>query len=773
LVESGDLEQLADRFVAHLHGNAWSSAAVPTPFRDLLVGTNGWRPDGVLQVRGFLRELIAQFEERFRVKRNRGVSIATRATAVRLLWGVDEHPLSAREVIDRLKLPVSENAVRSWRRTVCGSEAALSYAQRISESLAVQRATLLNTAQRQLGRQLPRRTGWGKGELASWSKAVREWPPPGEREALAKLITGCFPVELEDIDLPDLDELGRRTGIDCFDLPIRLLRDVLEDDLQAWFSKTAATNIRVWVTNNVCDTWSGTDLLTNYVPLIDETPSGAKYADQVGTVAQMLAWSIAQDKYRLGRAAYVRDLNARGLIVITRQLLNLNGGAAGQSDVHASHRIEITPKERERLARLTSLAIDPSTLYANQRFLSGEQPTVRNGADALVLANCIRDTPDLTIKRVLIDEFSDNRAVAVSSSRLDRHRQAMAVADQSVGWDTVHLGDSARAERHRAQVSSDQPGAKWAYMSHTYRNNAVLLNKQDKYGQALGAISQGLWDVRLYIGGGLVTSAQERESSLQQLFLAAAGISVRRLESGLIKANLGHHASQTLFAQTSRAALLFTRGALDMLALLEKVGLAPTRLAAQEAGEIANQSWRAQARIIRLRALLGVRTAIVAGLIREKWLGTDANYDLPLLPLEQTKEPLGSTQVPMIIEAYRELQRLPELQPARAVDVIPLAAWLAFLNEGLLPVEDNPGELFVQRDNAPFLAHEGGTGQIPLRIDRLNDWSAHCGRDFLILSWVKHRSPVFAALSKASGGLFDAFRTTHDQNKRREWRSHD
>ncbi|MFD0327293.1 hypothetical protein ACFQZC_01410 [Streptacidiphilus monticola] len=73
-----------------------------------------------------------------------------------------------------------------------------------------------------------------------------------------------------------------------------------------------------------------------------------------------------------------------------------------------------------------------------------------------------------------------------------RDKVSLALADHSVGWDIVTLGGLDLARRLSQVVLRDQVPARWSLLSHVYRNMGVLLNKRNRWGEALTQVVNGL-----------------------------------------------------------------------------------------------------------------------------------------------------------------------------------------------------------------------------------------------------------------------------------------
>ncbi|NEM08170.1 hypothetical protein [Geodermatophilus normandii] len=752
---SAELLALADAYERHVRGIPMPPGVATSPFAALLLDEGGWRADGMARTRTFLAGILETYAERGRRDPRTKASKSELSNAVGLMWGIDAHPKGAAAVIQQLSLPLTGKAVQRWPRGICGDEEVRRYARSELRLLPhVKEAIQLDLQPRRPWDPKERRdwppTTWERGRPESWTR---------ERETLVRRVGAHFPGTADDQELPGLSVLAQTLAMSPEETAVTLLRDAVAEGLLTWFKDAEETEHSIWVRNNVCSEWFSADLLTNHLRKVASPPSGRQYGPAVAAVAQLLAWDAVDRADRMTAGA-VRRLRAsvhlNPLAAAVREAPSLVRPALPAAGLLGPEWNARRRRQYERLIR--PVEVDSATLKGLTGFLAVQGGGFITADEALAAANAIRVVSDSDVKREMIEKYLRSRPTVWTSSRALRDQVALALADQSVGWDSV-TSDSLSLARQLSEAVLRQPsGGRWAYMAHVHRNLAVLNNKHGRWGDALVNICDGLEALDILVAQGEVVDERERESTAQQLFLAGAGIAVRRVETAL---RLVEHRGiwNQLFVVAGRAALWFSRAAQDSLAVIERAGWPSRR---HDDGQIATPSWRVQCILIRLRALLGVRTAIEAGLLTEADL-RENSVDVPLTPLEPVPTPEFEVGLDAIVEHFRVVARMEELTPAHMVLTVPLAAWLAFLNRGEVPVVDNPTPAFV--DAAEVLGRrdeQEGMTAIPLDVEALHRWLAARGIDCLFLSWLKRTGPVYRRLTRTSDFRFAAFRDIDD-----------
>lgn len=769
MLEKTQIRDFAKALGTHMHGSPLPPAAVDVPFRPLLTLPDGrWRPDGVDLSLKFLSRCVDAYDEDGARKPRFGASGSDIAAATRLLWGLNGYTMSAPAVIHSLSLSHTETTINRWSGYVSEDQAVRSFAEReLNVARDAQARWLVPTTPR---------TSW------PWGAGIdaESWPPLSEREHLGDRLAVRFsakqPIVLNDGSEVTLQALTERLGMRLDELKVRLLRTMLEPNIVQWFSHVEDKKHLIWFRNNVAERWSGRGLFADFLAPVDmPKPSNAKYHGTISTAAQLLAWRLSGNSEEITNAVERLFVARIRIITVTQRITDTVTGQVRFQPAEDVHRVRLTEREENLLARLSHA--ERSDLWdvpqpgwvKNQRLVTGTL--------SLALANQIRlESGDA--KRQLIGTYLDRRGEAVTGSARDK--TALALADHSVGWDIVTLGEHDLARKLTQLVLRDKVPARWSLLSHVYRNFGVLLNKQDKWGQAMRQVIRGLETLDLLSRGELVIDAKERSQAAQQLFLAGAGVAVRRLERGLEQASQKGLDNRLFYTECCRAALWFSRGAMDELSFLDEGddALARDRAHAQKRGEIANTSWRAQSRVIRFRAMLGVRTALDSGLLTVDDLAAPVSVQGPLLPTEPSGDETYVPEMPDLIESYKDLQRVGELSLASGNDLVPLAVWLGFLNWGRLPVIDEaPGPVFVE--HSPLLAaydSEAGASEVQLapRLAYVHEWSKRTHQDLRILSWLPYpRGPVSTMLNQRTSGLYKQFRDEHRGYREDYFYSHD
>jgi hypothetical protein len=714
------LTEFVDRYRGHLRGRPVPPLREDSPLQALVADAQGWRPDGWARTAHFLDKALQRYAEEGVFSPKDG-SRSLVADTMRAIWGVSAHPVGAEAVIRRLGLGVGERAVQTWQTRVLADPAMAAHVSSVAA---------------RLGTAPPR----PRNVRTAWTEQAEAWPP-----AL-----------WDGVDERDLLLSAARTVDALHDLTdeeiLVALRQVTGLRLRKWFYEPDRTGHAVYVENMVLDPWFGRDPLTLLAPVVEpaRTASGAKYQPAVAAAAQMLMWSALADPAALRAAADDRSAAIRNLGVFIS--CRVETGSVISAVAAGLDREE----GRRRMAALFNAGGAPGSYIGDPRRTADPRA-------ALEAAYRVRSAADPGAKVVLIEDYLRLRPAAMDRARGSEDHGLLALADQSVHWDCVLAEDVALVDRFARMLARAPAGSRWGYGSHAHRGRAVVANKNDRWGEALGHVGAGLAELALLVGQEYVVDAVERESAAHQIWLAGAGIAVRHLERALV------HAPRREFSdhvtELARRALWFAGAAWDALAFLDRGGELP--LVRHERGGIASVAWRAQTRLIRLRVLLAVRTAIAAKLVPDHL--RRVGHDRPLValgPAEPRPADVGASEVPVLVDLYRELLVLPELTAAHTLDLVLLGSWLAMLNGGNLPVTQDPSIAAVLPASRLLGgdpdAIVGGTHSVLLDVATLTTWLAERRSDARMINHLRRGGPVWRALDRTSGGLYSTFRALHD-----------
>ena len=768
---------VAEAHERHLGGAPFRLSRTAEPLVTAIGDATGLGPLTMVRANQLLAGALATFGQHHRSRAGEAEP-ATVAKVVGFLWGVTAHPCSVPQALALAKAQASERASYDWPRLVSGDPHVLRWVQ-----TQVTRTTVPDAFEPWLGWAAP---GPGGEKIPP-----DQWPPispvsgrPGssERELLVEQVLAALrrpdPAKPDSFRPPE--EYANAACRDVRTLALLALRDATDVKVHEWYHRGREPGDQYLrhFRHTVLAGWYDDYLLDPSVPhfpgLLPVTDRKKNVRDAVAAAVGLLMYQAARDHTLLHRTA--RDRADRP-VQITTLMTQARPGSFRifpDSDLPLSARhtaFDILGTSKPLTLATGSLA-PPS---------DASEP-----AGLLQLSYVIRQeaAEDPLAARKLILEYLKVRPAALDRAHGSVHdHRRIALADHGVQWDCVVLGERALMRQLGSEIRQRPARVHVAYQSHTWRANAVTLNKATRWGAAIGQVWDGLAVLAALNEHGQVT-VPELAASQHQLLLAGAGIMVRRLEWGL--------------ARPSGDVLKAVSGALRMSALAREAlrilddGSLPT--ARHVDGQIACTAWRVQTNVIRLRALLAAHTAIEAGIAPVEAVLADYRDSAPdaQLALFGTEEDSVEEclDIATIRQAYGRVLQLPDLGPGHRMTLIPLAAWLAFINGGRIPVGSRPSFAFISGIE-PLVDPDGQdvAGAAPFSIEQLVTWLAGQpgpdpvrgtpygrgtvateravlrGADIGILSWLPNRGKAWNALNRLSGGTYAEFRKRHEPYK--------
>ncbi|MFF3499420.1 hypothetical protein [Streptomyces sp. NPDC003247] len=645
-----------------------------------LVDARGWRADGLHRVRGCLERAVAGFVRRGDAAGLRkGHTAPAVAASVRAAVGLSHYP-----VPDRL-------AEGGERRTDSGNVAAW-------------RAKVASVALTEVQRWCDREwAGAGRGHVAPpaedypyWCDAPADWPPPWDLRALTdaaeRVMDRLSPRGRETVTPRTLTLIGRAWALREADRYLDLTRFVRQAGATAVVPGLKnGVRARSFLQHDVVAAWRPPALFLGATdaPAVLARPSAFKGADlfrEAGAAALALAFhrlTCSPDLLVGEIASYVATTVLGGTARAgSRKDLALTLSAAEMKALH-----DLVAPPRPTLDR-------PGNVSADWRALDGPV-SVRALCE---LATLSRNQP--LFRSGTITQYIELRRQLGPLDDPDspfppHERRALARADQSVEWDAVHYsgrtgGQAGLLERLQQVITRFPSGSHRGYATHRHRGKAVAANKNGHRHTALHWAMLGHFDLENLRRAGLVTDELELLEAGHQHALCITGIWVKWLEEALahgdrlatpawVHARYAHHWAAR------------TRHRLERLGAARPLPRTKVWWTEDESDRpgISTRRWLVQTTRLYLRAQLGARTALLAGLATvDDLTGVRADRAGPPIP----EASLGPEAV---LGTYRELLRLTEITAqADGPETTQLALWIGFLSDGGIPAVE------VSDDNA-------------------------------------------------------------------------
>jgi hypothetical protein len=725
------LREFAAALVTALRGHgqfslpprAWPLAAV------VLTRDGWWRdPHPLVTARRFLGRAIDAFEStapRMRPERRQTV-----AKVVRLVWGVDGHPLSVAEALHRLQLQPSRSAER-WPFQVAADPAVQSF---VAAACAKARPP--------------------KDGLRPAGGGVRlDRLPPASAIARAQQLLD-FERPMQAAVIPDADR-----GV----LVVETLREVAARRVAEWFGDgtdfVCEGHLR-WFQIEAARAWFTHGREPVLTPPAGITrPTGRSYAASV-----QAAWTVCMYE-AADRTEQLQDCLDRRLDPLVAPQALPSWSSIWERLAQEQALLHIT--DHPTLLRLPPGARLPIARRIDPGWLVDLADWSRSWAGT-----------DSQIARSAIVQYLRDRPAILLRARGDHEHVPIALSDHSVHWDTIVMGDHQLERQVRLALRDDPAYARWGYLTHTWRAPALLLNKRNDWTGAAYYARKGLVELVSWFDDDYVRDRAEFLGAAEQLWLAMAGINLRKIEWLLSRTQ--SDVPPPLMAKWCRDALVASGYALGCLTALDHTdeltpglgeGLPASR---HQDGRIDSKAWWPRALIVRLRVLLGVKTAIGSGLAKEGDVFADmarVDRSAPLITPALTPHDRSSLDVAYIRELYRTLCRLQTLSAAHHHELATIAMWLALFDDQSVPVDPDSSPTLAA--GPTFLLPEDATQhRRPFDVDAFVRWLAReherqldpavAPGDAWVLSWLDRRVAAAQHLDRSSGTMFRHFRRSHD-----------
>lgn len=677
----------------------------------------GWRFDAICHVRAVLQAGLSAYAEEGSERYYGGVGRTDVAEMLRLTWGIESYPKSARRAVelrpppDAKRLPDADS-VQRWSDQVITSAAFIDRLQSTVDKTAA-------------------RLDVGRGTTSdpqAWTSDPMTWPPPtraeGEDERtmiLRRARQSLLSVE-SSLTLDD-DEL------------IQCLRQEVSDYLErTYFADDSDSRLYRHVSARLSDPWFHADILSMRAPSPPFQAPRKTHRIQraVATAAQWVFHDLAASRYaHVGKLSM--RIRERASVVDAGDLL-LFGIRNGRSISGATARVEELPTGGVLRELLRPQHAGPVLVPARSlgTFHNGDGPF--EASAAIELANRIRSEPP-DLKQDLAVGYVQRRLRSLHRPASADDRILFQLADLSVQLDLVSIRDTESLRQLSALIRSENDSPQGlAYSTLVWRNESLLNNKVKKFQRAIHQLLQGYRELKYKIDERLIPDDKSARESSHQLALAATGIYIKLIEANLL---VRHHLDAHAWLPTyAAAALWWSSEASADLARLDSPSVEPLATTRYADLHISSVNWRVQTRVIRLRAMLGVYTAIGSRLIQ----------------LPRSARHL-SIELPDLRAAYRQLISTPELQSGSRPDVVNLALWIALLDCGEVPVAaDLAPAMKVVRflDMEPVEIEERALETREVDFSAATNWLIKTDSNAGLLHWLPRNGPVWRYLDVAS-----------------------
>lgn len=715
-VNLGDTDALVRTFIHSLKGNPMPERMDHLgPLAALLASNAGWRPDGLARVHGFLFELLENWAAEPTGSFYKGVSASDVRKAVGAYWGVDVYPSSARAAAEMIadSAAVSADSVEAWSKRI----------------IAEQRLVARLIEQYDLPGVIET---FPSIAAAVWPSDALSWPPP----ALWGLTSDPQLDEREVL----IDASARLLGNDVAKRlgRVRLLQalrqSVADYVEEQYLSQRAACVEFRHFQFRVSRPWFRDDAAAARSPGVSVPVgrAGLKTERAIARITQMVMYEAAASRHAL-RGRLEEQVRLRSAVMIGQLLVE-------EREVADDHFRRASPRYVANV-RKPSRSLEISRTPGAFDQLNGRPEPER----ALRLAGEIRRAP-AALKAPLAKSYVQARVREGASGLAGEDATLMLLADQSVQLDLVGLQEADLARElsfAMRQIGSSSRAA--AYSVLTWRNESLLDSKIHRHQSALHQLLQGYRELLVKHDDRVIEERKALIETSHQIALAATGIYIKLFESHLCTRRRGEehsglgkyaHALMWWSSQTSAHLMELDSG--------EHQPLARTRY---EDGHISSEEWRNQTPIIRLRAMLGVHTAMESQLCRLE--GPAAAY------LFERSD---------ILRAYLDVVALQNLPVELRTTVVNLSMWVASVNGGMVPFarELSPtlkDLAFLDRD--PVYVGEGQSAETEFLMGEATAWLFSHNSDAGILHQFPVNGPVSQFLYQASAGSFASWHRAH------------
>ncbi|MFE1833960.1 hypothetical protein [Streptomyces sviceus] len=652
------------------------------PLAVFVLDTEGWRPDGPHALQCFLAKTLDALAAKPQHDTPFRSAPATVAAVLRAAAGITHYPLSREWSGLHADPPAGESAVRHWEHT-CGGV----LAEEIRH-LCQQACTAHGTA------PLAAHRAFAYGSPDSWpDPRLRHTALQRARAVLAPHMQGA--PELDDEVLwAFLRQMAAEHAELYLDLSRHAISKAAHSDATAAsqtlrkHQNTAALRAYSYLHYTLTPTWSSPGrlwLLAHHgVPHLAR-PSAYRAGGEHFRQAAIAA---------LNRSVFAfidspQFLQAAVLQTMARFLEDGTAVAAMAGPNHMALSLRryapaVAAATQALLARHDNdhSRMRPQRLPARSHRVLQEADHV-SADDLIELALLIRGCSSPQDKYPFIDSYLRKRA-EIAGRRLDNEeREALALADHYVEWDTVCIiralpqAEGQLDELHRL-IRNFPTEHHQGYATHRFRGRAMVANKQG--GQQHTALHHGLSGVtrlaelRTYA---LAGSDLEIAESAHQHCLGLAGIWLKWLEDILTSPRPTRLPAWVL----ARHACYWAHAALQRLENLDSAFSLPPPSDDVRWREkrISTSRWRVQTRLIHARTQVAAHLALAAGLGTRK----DFTRDLP-----HAGEPIDprTFELDSLSWRYHQILQLDEItERADGPQITQLALAIGFLDQGALP----------------------------------------------------------------------------------------
>ncbi|MCJ1708433.1 hypothetical protein [Microbacterium sp. VKM Ac-2923] len=552
-----------------------------------------------------------------------------------------------------------------------------------------------------------------RASLFPWSGSASTWPPAHACQAMVSRTRTMMKWPVGEVDDAGIVEILREAVI-------ARLHDYYASPQHALELRHFATKYKnPWVSTT-------STLIPQRPPVLaaDASTERRRLVDSVALVVQttfyLLLRNAPEERTLLHAVNEQRRATARTLEIFSHAPVQPRAGVANPL-THS----EIAKAEEEVNAR--------SLTRGSDRLASvGSRPSA---SELLALANEIRGLS--RAERVKpVNDYLALRALVEDEHTSETDALILALADQSVHHDVMELGNYALL-RHASALAdrNHRSRARWAYAILDLRNLSLHIKKGGDYRGALKAL-RAAYERMIYLLDRYRDFQEGRRfvEVHQQVALALAGFFIN-----LSELLLATGAAPALLRRSLELGQRWVGTARAELEVLEHGGLPDVRHVDHH---ISSTSWRVQTRVMHVRVLLLRHMAGESG-------------SLGRTPVDQ------QVMLPDIEPLFRELLRLSDLRPGAAAEIVKLAMWWAFLDDGWVPAEFGLSDAlrhlwFIDGDPATLGLH--GDSRTRVNLDEATAWLDLRGQDAGVVRHLDESGAAYHLLEERSGRRFGAWR---------------
>lgn len=673
------------------------------PLTGFHIANGSWKPDGTAQVRVALRTVLKLWSDPAEAGAfQHGRAPDTAVQALEAHWGISSPPSTLTKAGQLVG--VKGKTVAAWqRRFVTSAVVAAWFAQHPY------------TAEPASPPSQPRPI-----HEVAW----RAWPHDGDRAELFARIRE-FEIGLH------FDDEGLTHA----------LRQVVERLAVKYLKHESSSRLGRTIAGQILTTWAVQDPHRLSPPELDSAKPDGGMKPAATAVLQMLAFEAvgasgrALDEELSARRLYRTSLEA----VRARDVRSLTGL---KPDQQAAVRSMLSNKQLEKPTDKERKATEFSRV------------DVLLASRALEHAEMIRVASEELLPG-LIDHYLDLREQGKSRSprvdpgldalRLDQEQDAavraalFSLADQVVRLKAVDTRNVAQFQRFDRLREESAGVADYPFLRH--RDHSLLKNKRRQYRTGIAGLLETERELVQRVGVSR-RAVVPRLEQIQQLQLSIAGAFTSLLEHHL-KVTASPAGIATALAGHAESALHFSQQCLVTLDdIVRKSDGALARRQSSQRRTIAWFGWFETAHRQRLRTLIAVRTASVAG----------------MLPSVASTSQLQEFRIDALHREYRSMILLSQPSPGAESNLGMQGTWLAMLDGLRVPFEPEANELLVALpflDRDPELAgHERYT---TLNVEQSAQWHLLRG-DPGNLGRIKPGTLAWRALDRLSAGHYARWR---------------